>query len=313
MNQPHISVIIPCYNGDRFLGEAIESVLAQSHPNIEIIVVDDGSTDTSAEIVAQYSTVRCVHQRNAGVAAARNTGLLHSVGEYITFLDADDRLLFTALESNLYCLFQHEGCAFCFGDAQCIGPTGDPLSPTECAAWDVPSRSSSPHEGTEHYLSLLRGSYIWTPGAVLHKRAVFEELSGFNAECGHVSDTDLHLRIARYYPICHNSAVVVEKRIHGTNGSGDPAIMLRSMIPLLRRHKRWAAVDRRYYRAAEQGIQVYQRMYGRRLIRRIIADARQRRNWSQTWSGILILGRYAPLLPARSIYRKILQHPGGGS
>jgi hypothetical protein len=76
MAMPIISVIIPCYNSARFLGETIESVLAQGYPNLEIISVDDGSTDGSAEIAAQYPSVSCIRQCNAGVAAARNNGFL---------------------------------------------------------------------------------------------------------------------------------------------------------------------------------------------------------------------------------------------
>src|SRR5215208_5142350 len=94
---PTISVIIPCYNGAGFLSEAIESVLAQRYPDLETIVVDDGSTDNSLAIAAQYPEIRSISQRNAGVAAARNTGLRYSAGEYIVFLDQDDRLLPDAL------------------------------------------------------------------------------------------------------------------------------------------------------------------------------------------------------------------------
>ncbi len=93
-----ISVIIPCYNQAHFLYEAIESVLAQTHHDFEIIVVDDGSTDSTAEVAAGHPDVRYVRQPNRGVATARNTGLRESEGEYLVFLDADDHLLPAALE-----------------------------------------------------------------------------------------------------------------------------------------------------------------------------------------------------------------------
>src|ERR687890_856397 len=92
-----VSVVIPCYNQAHFLGEAIESVLAQSYPRFEIIVVDDGSTDDTSKVAARHPGGRYVYQNNQGVSAARNSGLARSEGEYVVFLDADDRLLPEAL------------------------------------------------------------------------------------------------------------------------------------------------------------------------------------------------------------------------
>src|SRR5919107_192619 len=99
-----VSVVIPCYNQAHFLSEAIESVLAQTYPYFEIIVVDDGSTDNTSEVAGRYSGVRCIRQDNQGLSGARNSGLRHSKGEYLVFLDADDRLLPQALEVGLECL-----------------------------------------------------------------------------------------------------------------------------------------------------------------------------------------------------------------
>ena len=76
-----ISVVIPCYNQAHYLGEAIESVLAQSYPYFEIVVIDDGSTDNTSEVAGRYHGVRCIRQDNQGLSAARNSGLRHSVGE----------------------------------------------------------------------------------------------------------------------------------------------------------------------------------------------------------------------------------------
>src|SRR5215213_3125487 len=98
---PLVSVVIPCYNQAHFLGEAIESVLAQSYPNFEIVVVDDGSTDDTSEVAGSYPKVRLVRQENQGLSGARNAGLARSEGEYVVFLDADDRLRPEALEAHL--------------------------------------------------------------------------------------------------------------------------------------------------------------------------------------------------------------------
>ena len=86
-----VSVIIPCYNSARYLAETIESVLAQTYPRVEIILIDDGSSDETANIAQGYP-LNYVYQTNRGISAARNTGVLHSQGKYVLFLDHDDRL-----------------------------------------------------------------------------------------------------------------------------------------------------------------------------------------------------------------------------
>ncbi len=311
-SRPLITVIIPCFNGARYLAEAIDSVLTQSYDNIELVVVDDGSTDTSAEIVARYPMVRCIRQNNAGVAAARNTGLQHSTGEYVAFLDQDDRLLPNAIESNLNCLLEQPHCAFSFGDALRIDSAGTPMSDDACRTSRTVRRSSSPHEGTDHYISLLRGSYIWTTGAVLYRRGALVAASGFDPRISPAADTDLHLRIARTYPVCHNDSIVVEKRRHGDNQSWSNALLLRSEITVLRWQMRWALSNYRAIDALQQGMRFYTALYGKRLIRQMISDLRLGRNWRQILSGAFLLVQCAAILVAVSACRLALRLGAAG-
>ncbi len=98
MTDPLVSVIIPCYNQGRFLAEAIESALGQTYPHVEVIVVNDGSTDETAEVAARYAgRIRYIEQENGGRCAARNRGLAEAKGDRVLFLDADDWLLPQAL------------------------------------------------------------------------------------------------------------------------------------------------------------------------------------------------------------------------
>src|SRR5436190_9496549 len=91
MNSSLISCIVPVFNGDRYLAETLDSILAQTHRPIEIIVVDDGSTDGTSAIAAEYGEkIRYIRQENSGVASARNLGLQSARGDFIAFLDADD-------------------------------------------------------------------------------------------------------------------------------------------------------------------------------------------------------------------------------
>jgi glycosyltransferase involved in cell wall biosynthesis len=103
-----VSVIIPVSNGEEYIAEAIDSVLAQTCPKVECIVIDDGSTDRTAEIVRGYGDrVSYIHQANAERSAARNNGLAHASGKYVSFLDADDLLLPDKLTEQVAFLEAH--------------------------------------------------------------------------------------------------------------------------------------------------------------------------------------------------------------
>lgn len=104
---PLVSVIIPVYNGSQFLEEALQSVYDQTYSNVEIIVVDDGSTDTSSDIVEGFSEVRYFYQENQGVSVARNTGIQKATGAYIAFLDADDIWMPEKLSIQIEYMLKH--------------------------------------------------------------------------------------------------------------------------------------------------------------------------------------------------------------
>src|SRR2546430_6174963 len=124
-----VSVIIPCYNQAHFLHEAIQSALAQTYSHREIFIVDDGSTDNTAEITAGFGGVRYICQENSGVSTARNKALKESRGEYLVFLDADDRLLPEALVIGVDWLGQHPQCGFASGPSRFLTPGGGPFGP----------------------------------------------------------------------------------------------------------------------------------------------------------------------------------------
>src|SRR6266542_3911165 len=102
-----VSVVITCYNQAHFLSQAIESVLSQTYQIHEVIVIDDGSADHPEQIASKYSMVCFVGHQNRGVSAARNSGWRRSKGEFLVFLDADDRLLPNALQAGLTSLNNH--------------------------------------------------------------------------------------------------------------------------------------------------------------------------------------------------------------
>jgi len=104
MNSKKVSVIVPVYNAEQYVKDTLQSLLAQTHSNLEVIIVDDGSPDQSIEVCRQFtdSRIKIVQQSNRGLAGARNTGIRHAQGEYVAFLDADDLWLPEKLEKHVH-------------------------------------------------------------------------------------------------------------------------------------------------------------------------------------------------------------------
>src|SRR3954467_1719440 len=151
-----VSVVITTYNHARYLGAAIESIAAQTVPPSEVIVVDDGSADDPEEVTRQYSHVRLIRQENQGLSAARNTGWRAARTRYVVFLDADDRLLPTALEANLKRFTAQPECGFVYGAYRFIDEAGLPIR-------DEPFRSV----GREPYVTLLKDNCVAMHGTVM--------------------------------------------------------------------------------------------------------------------------------------------------
>jgi glycosyltransferase involved in cell wall biosynthesis len=176
-------VVIPCYNQARFLGEAIQSVLCQGYPDLEIIVVDDGSNDGTEEVASRFAKedprVRLIRQGNRGLAAARNRGLAEAGGEYVVFLDSDDRLVGETLEVGVRELVAHPGCAFVSGICRKITADGSIVP-----GWEQFRVRDDP------YIELLRSCPVYVP-AVMYRRSVFEAVGGFDTSYKAAEDNDL--------------------------------------------------------------------------------------------------------------------------
>jgi glycosyltransferase involved in cell wall biosynthesis len=280
MAAPLVSIVIPCYNQGRYLGEAIESARRQSHQAVEVIVVDDGSTDETARVASAYPDARYLLQRNAGTAVARNHGLRESRGVFLVFLDADDRLLPDAVARSLGYLVHHPDVAFVTGHARLMEADGSPFL--------VPIQEHEP----AGYTALLRWNYIWTPGVVMYRRAALDTVGVFDPAAGGSADYDLNIRIARRLPIACHHEVILEYRQHDANMTRDPAHMLRSAVSVRRREKRFAtdAASRAAWRA---GLAAVQADFGARLIDRIKGDLVRGRPWRAV-HGLCGLARHYP-------------------
>jgi glycosyltransferase involved in cell wall biosynthesis len=276
-------VVIPCYNQAQFLGEAIESVLSQSYEHFELIVVDDGSTDETSEVASRYEGVRLIRQENRGLAGARNRGLGEAKGEYLVFLDADDRLLPGALEAGLRCFEAHPECALVAGHSRFIDPDG--LLRAE-------PRPSQPI-GRDLFVALLERRYFVIPGAVMYRRTVIESVGAFDISLGAAEDYDLYFRIAKMFPVYWHHDVVLEYRKHGASMTRKAGLMLQHTVVVLRRQWKYSKADLRYREAFQVGLKSGREEYGYRLAEWVREQMGERR-WRGALGGAYLLARYHP-------------------
>ena len=219
--ESHVSAIMPVFNGEVFLGEAIESVLAQSHGNVELVVVNDGSTDGSAGILAGYgSRIRVFHEENLGPAVARNRAIAAAQGEWIAFLDQDDVWERNRLERQLAAL-----------------RPGDDGVHSECRIIDAAGRTIRArfsHGENEEYTTLARTitlNPIYVPTVLVRRRAVLEVNGLDPANRFGTDDYQLSLRLLatghRYHYL---PDVLASYRVHGRNRSANHTSMMRGDI-----------------------------------------------------------------------------------
>jgi len=290
---PSVSVIIPCYNQGHFLADAIESALGQSYRPLEVIVVDDGSSDESSEVARRFEGVRLMRQPNRGLSAARNAGLAASAGDYLVFVDADDRLLRDALQAGVNGLAGHPECAFVYGHYRLITADGTPMPAAERR-----------RAGAGHYLEMLRGNCIGMHATVMYRRVVFEAIGGFDTTLNACEDYDLYLRITKRFPIHCHAGVVAEYRQHNSNMSSDAGLMLKTSLRVLGSQRRHLKGNVQAQRAYREGIRYWQKYYGRKLIKDVRAQA-QAGDWKNAVSGAFTLVRYYPGGVASKVSKRI--------
>lgn len=187
-----ISVIIPAYNVEKYIAKNLDSVMGQTYKNLEIIVVNDGSTDSTREIVEEYvkkdSRILLINQENRKLAGARNTGLRIAKGEYICIFDSDDLMVPEKIEKQVAYLQQYPQCDFVYSNVYHFIDGND-----EVYYFPIANIGA----GGSSYKSLLEyGNYI-NPNAVLFKRSVYDDNGGFDERMASAEDWDYWLTISR--------------------------------------------------------------------------------------------------------------------
>lgn len=215
MSYPTVSVIIPAYNAQKYLGEAIESVLAQSYPAVECIVVDDGSSDGTAGIARGFgSRISYLRQENGERSRARNRGALHASGEWLCFLDADDLIAPEKIEREVEALKEQPGCDLVFSRTLFVDRAGRTLGPLRIVAPDP-----------DPVRRLFAGNFI-TVNAFLLRKSSFQAAGGFDPELNRAEDWELLLRLA----LAGSKFLFLDQflayyRLHGENTIADQVKM----------------------------------------------------------------------------------------
>ena len=248
-----VTVVIPCFRQAHFLPEAIESVLAQDHGAVEIVVVDDGSPDNVGAVAAGYPGVKCLRRANGGLAAARNAGMREADGEFLLFLDADDRLLPEAVGRGLEELRADPEAMMAAGTWQLIGEEGEPLP------------ADPPRQPPDAFPALLESCFISTPAAVLYRRELFGRIGRFDPAVSASADYDLYLRAAARFPVRLHPHTVAEYRRHGANMTRDPELIMAAETTVLERQAPLVAADPELREALRRGIERSRSYHGERL------------------------------------------------
>ena len=212
-NQPKVSVVIPTFNRSTLLTDAIDSVLTQTYSNYEIIVVDDGSTDDTADVVARYDNkVRYIYRENGGLSAARNTGIASAKGEYIAFLDSDDMFVATKLEKQVRILDENPEICFCYSNVAFCD-----------AKMNFLRVRGADHQFKSGYMAkeaLLWKACCGQPQSWLIRKKCFDETGGFEESLRHSEEREMSVRLAMLYKMHGLKEPLTKVRMHDPNSLG---------------------------------------------------------------------------------------------
>jgi len=187
-HKPLVSVIIPCYNAEKTLSETVQSVQRQSFTRWEIIIVNDGSTDSSAQLANQLATQQCIqviHTPNRGVSAARNLGEKIARGKYLAFLDADDIWHVNKLQTQVDFFNQNSKLGVCYSRVRFTSPSGKSLHQYSA----IPKKPLTAYD-------LLVENHLCTSSNIMCLKQLFNESAGFDTSMNYAEDQEWLIRIA---------------------------------------------------------------------------------------------------------------------
>lgn len=227
-----VSTIIPTFNRSQFVCEAIDSVLAQSHPVDEIIVIDDGSTDDTQEKLNSYlDTIKYIKQPNGGPGAARNRGLKEATGDIIALLDSDDLWVSNKIEVQLRFFREHPKIDFLFGNMASYTDSNAP----EIKNASIHNYLCANATNLDHIIDHLIVENVIPTSTVMFRRAEFKVVGYFNESLSIAEDLDFWFRALQKCRFGYIDKVLEKRRIHDGNLVNDWVVMNTSHIEVLRK------------------------------------------------------------------------------
>jgi teichuronic acid biosynthesis glycosyltransferase TuaG len=221
---PRVSAIIPTYNYARYAAAAVESALSQSFKDLEIVVVDDGSTDETAETLRPFGRcIRYIRQAHRGLAAARNMGIRVSRGRYLAFLDSDDLWLPDKTSMQIAQLDPNPAVGLVYCEAALF---------TEASPTEIPHSYWAHHPSGRILPSLLRHNVVPSPTPMV-RREMFDQVGLFDESLGACEDWDMWIRIAQVSEFGYVDRVLAKYRLHSANMSLDHERMMRNRFRVL--------------------------------------------------------------------------------
>lgn len=237
MDKPVVSIVIPAYNSAKYIRETLDACLAQTHPNIEIIVIDDGSTDNTREIVATYDTVRLIQQANQGPAIARNRGISEAQSDYIQFCDSDDVLHPNKIERCLALLLENPASAIAYSQMQAVDERGIPIDNMPL----VPDTAFFVADNLFCTILSANGSPIQT-STILARKSALMDVGMYRADPNYycAEDWDLLLRLADKYDFVGIAEPLVKYRVREGALTTKPILMAEGRLKTIQyaRHYR---------------------------------------------------------------------------
>lgn len=221
---PRVSVVIPAYNAAATLPATLNSVFRQTFTDYEVVVVDDGSTDSTRTVLAGYGDrLRVLHKMNEGKpAAARNLGVRESRGEYVAFLDADDCWRPNKLELQVPLLEQNPAVGLVYSAASVVDGEGREVRVSRCAP-----------EGRGRINRLLCVRNVMVGSSVIARRRAIAEAGGFDESLTSIENWDLWIRIARRWEVDFVDRPLTVYRVHAGNRSADVELRRRNIFQIL--------------------------------------------------------------------------------
>jgi glycosyltransferase involved in cell wall biosynthesis len=228
-----VSVIIAVFNGEKYVAEAIQSALNQDcDQRLEIIVVDDGSSDETVKVASRFAGVTVISKANGGQSEARNVGIARATGDYLVFLDHDDILVPGSFHINARFLDRNPNIGFVAGGMMSFRSSQE-LAELFAA---IPDRTAVPELELRSYLELQRGRTFVPPSMCMFRRELVQRAGGFRRFAGG-EDLDLFVRVAREGSVGVHSYPCAFYRRHSTNLSRNVAVMLESTLSVLELHR----------------------------------------------------------------------------